>query len=199
MKTASRILASLAPLVLLVACGTDADRRIAGTISASHTSNFSAWSDPVNLGPTINTSPYNDQQTALSKDGLSLYFASTRPEGPGDANLDLNIWVSQRACADDGCPWGRPLMPWAPFNSSVADFAPALSRDGHRLFFASNRSTGGPGESDIWVSRRENVHDDFGRQAPVKLGAAGNSSGFEGGPGVFGNAEVGVLQFRFTG
>ena len=198
MTTASRILASLAPLVLLVACGTDADRRITGTISASHTSNFSAWSDPVNLGPTINTSPYNDQQAALSKDGLSLYFASTRPEGPGDANLDLNIWVSQRACADDGCPWGTPVSLGSTFNSSVADFAPALSRDGHRLFFASNRSTGGPGESDIWVSWRENVHEDLGWQAPEKLGPGVNTSGFEGGPSYFENDDAGVPQLFFN-
>ncbi len=198
MTTASRILASLAPLVLLLACGTDADRRITGTISASHTSNFSAWSEPVNLGPTINTSPYNDQQAALSKDGVSLYFASTRPEGPGDANLDLNIWVSQRACADDGCPWGTPVSLGSTFNSSVADFAPALSRDGHRLFFASNRSTGAPGESDIWVSRRENVHDDFDWQPPVKLGAGVNTSGFEGGPGYFENDDLGAPQLFFN-
>src|SRR5437879_2299039 len=146
MATASRILASLAPLVLLVACGTDADRKITGSISASHTSNFSAWSEPVNLGQTINSSPYNDQQAALSKDGLSLYFASTRPEGPGDANLDLNIWVSQRACADDSCPWGTPVSLGSTFNSSVNDFCPALSRDCHRVFFASYTSPGGPGE-----------------------------------------------------
>src|SRR6059036_2059248 len=181
MTTASRILASLAPLVLLLACGTDADRRITETISANHTSNFSAWSDPVNLGPTINTSPYNDQQAALSKDGLSLYFASTRPEAPGDANLDQNIWVSQRACADDSCPWGTPVRLGSIFNSSVSDFSPALSRDGHQLFFASNRSTGVTGASDIWVSRRQNVHDDLDWEAPEELGPGVNTSGFEGG------------------
>src|SRR6266571_6649479 len=105
MTTTSRILVSLAPLAVLIGCGAESDRSIAGTLLANHTANFSAWSEPVNLGPTINTSPYNDQQSALSKDGLSLYFASARPEAPGDANLDLNIWVSQRACDDDSCPW----------------------------------------------------------------------------------------------
>ena len=39
---------------------------------------YSDWSEPVNLGPVIN-GPYNDQHPALSKDGLSLFFASTRP------------------------------------------------------------------------------------------------------------------------
>ena len=198
MRTASRPLAMLAPLALLLGCGTPSDRGIAGTLVASHLSNFSPWSEPVSLGPTINTSPYNDQQPALSKDALSLYFASNRPEAPGDVNLDLNIWVSQRACADDTCPWGAPMSLGSTVNSSVTDFAPALSRDGHWLFFASNRSTGVAGESDIWVSRRENVHDDFGWQPPVKLGAGVNTSGFEGGPGYFENDDAGVPQLFFN-
>src|SRR6266568_6029437 len=198
MRTASRLLASMASLALLLGCGTASDRSIGGTLVASHLSNFSPWSEPVSLGPTINTSPYNDQQPALSKDALSLYFASNRPEAPGDVNLDLNIWVSQRACADDSCPWGAPVSLGSTVNSSVTDFAPALSRDGHWLFFASNRSTGVAGESDIWVSRRENVHDDFGWQPPVKLGAGVNTSGFEGGPGFFENGELGVPQLFFN-
>ena len=194
----ARILVWLVPLALLVACGSEPNRSITATLTASHTANFSAWSDPVSLGPTINASPYNDQQATLSKDGVSLYFASTRPEAPGDLNFDLNIWVSQRACADDSCPWGTPVSLGSTVNSSVADFAPALSRDGHRLFFASNRSTGVTGASDIWVSRRENVHDDFGWQAPVKLGAGVNTSGFEGGPSFFENDELGVTQLFFN-
>src|SRR6266568_6185355 len=125
---------------------------------------------------------------------VCLYFASTRPEAPGDVNFDLNIWVSQRACADDSCPWGTPVSLGSTVNSSVGDFAPALSRDGHRLFFASNRSTGVTGESDIWVSWRENVHDDLGWQTPEKLGPGVNTSGFEGGPAYFENDDVGVPQ-----
>ena len=38
---------------------------------------YSDWSAPTNLGTVINSSA-NDQQPAISKDGLSLYFASTR-------------------------------------------------------------------------------------------------------------------------
>jgi len=168
------------------------------SLSADNGPQFSDWSAPVNLGAPVNTSPYNDQQAALSKDGLSLYFASTRPEGPGDANLDQNIWVSQRACADDSCPWGTPLSLGSTFNSSVSDFAPALSRDGHWLFFASNRSTGVTGASDIWVSRRENVHDDLDWQTPEKLGPGVNTSGFEGGPSYFENDEGGGAQLYFN-
>jgi len=198
MTTASRTLASLASLALLFGCGTESNRTIAGTLVANHTSNFSAWSEPVSLGPTINMSGFNDQQSALSKDGLSLYFASARPEGPGDVNLDLNLWVSQRACGDDSCPWETPVSLGSTVNSSVNDFAPALSRDGHLLFFASLRQPGGHGSSDIWVSRRENVHDDFDWEPPVNLGAGVNASGFEGGPAYFENDDVGVPQLYFN-
>ncbi len=196
MTRAARVLSSLASLALLIGCGTESDRSIAGTLVADHTSNFSAWSEPVNLSPTINAVGFNDQQAALSKDGLSLYFASARPEGPGDVNFDLNIWVSQRACADESCPWGTPVSLGSTVNSSVNDFAPALSRDGHWLFFASGRP--GAGSGDIWVSYRQDVHDDFGWEAPVNLGAGVNASGFEGGPAYFENDEVGVSQLFFN-
>ncbi len=198
MTTTSRILVSLAPLALVLACGTEADRKITGSFSADHTASFSAWSEPVNLGPTINTSPYNDQQAALSRDGLTLFLASTRPERPDDGVFDQNIWVSRRACADDSCPWGTAVSLGPTVNSSVNDFSPALSRDEHWLFFASGRQQGAAGSSDIWVSYRQDVHDDFGWEAPVNLGAGVNTSGFEGGPAYFENEEGGGAQLYFN-
>ena len=53
---------------------------------------YSDWFAPVNLGAVVN-SPFNDQGPAISKDGLSLYFSSSRPGGFGVSD----IWVSQRA------------------------------------------------------------------------------------------------------
>src|SRR5712664_2464950 len=200
MRNASRCLVSLAPLALVLACATDADRRIMGTLSADHASSFSSWSEPVNLGPTIN-SPYNEAQSTLSKDGLTLYFASNRPEGPDDAVLDNNIWVSQRVCtdADDpACAWQAPVSLGPPVNTAFGDAGPALSRDGHWLFIISNRPLGSFGSNDIWVSWRENVHDAFGWEAPVNLGPGVNTSGFEGGPGYFENEEGGAPQLYFN-
>src|SRR5882762_3509805 len=138
MTTTSRVPSSLACLALLIGCGTESDRSIAGTLLADHTSNFSAWSDPVNLGPVINTS-FNEQQAMLSKDGLTLYFASNRPGTPGSILTD--IWVAQRAC--DECPWGSPVNIGAPVNTVQSDAAPALSRDEHWLFFLSTNRPGG--------------------------------------------------------
>jgi hypothetical protein len=182
----------------LLGCGTEAGGRIAGTLVANQTSSFSAWSEPVNLGPTINT-PFNEAQSTLSKDGLTLYFGSNRPEGPDDAVLDNNIWVSQRVCADvddPACAWQQPVSLGPPVNTAAGDAAPALSRDGHWLFILSNR-LGGLG-TDIWVAWRADVHDTFGWETAMNLGPGVNTSGFEGGPGYFENEEGGAPQLYFN-
>src|SRR2546426_8259592 len=83
MTTTSRTLASLSSLALLLGCGTEADRRLVGAVSADATSNYSPWSEPISVGPAINSPGFNDQQAVLSKDGLSLYFASNRPGSLG--------------------------------------------------------------------------------------------------------------------
>src|SRR4030095_16111921 len=114
---------------------------------------YSDWSEPVNLGPLINTAS-NDQHAAISKDGLTLYFTSNRPGGLGADDL----WVSQRASADDA--WGPPQNVGPIINPGAVEFAPALSRDGHVLFFHSDRP-GGFGGIDIWASYREHTDDDF--------------------------------------
>jgi Tol biopolymer transport system component len=132
-----------------------------------------AWSDPVNLGPPVN-STVRDSGATFSPDGLSLYFVSDRAGtlGPTD------IWVSKRTCAD--CPWETPVN-LAVVNSASSDGAPSLSTDGHLLFFQSDRP-GGYGSSDIWVSRRANANDDFGWEAPVNLGPDVNTSDGEFSP-----------------
>lgn len=136
---------------------------------------WSEWSVPVNLGPTVN-SPFADNLPELSRDGLSLYFASNRLGGLGLGDL----WVSRRASVED--PWGFPVNLGPVVNSSAGDLAPALSPDGHYLFFTSNRP-GGLGLNDIWVSWRADVHDDFAWEAPVNLGPPVNGPTFDAGPG----------------
>jgi hypothetical protein len=51
---------------------------------------FSDWSAPMNLGPIVNSSS-NEGGPAVSKNGRSLYFASTRPGQLGGND----IYVSQ--------------------------------------------------------------------------------------------------------
>lgn len=151
---------------------------------------FSEWSAAVNLGPTIN-SVDNDNGPALSKNGLSLYFASDRPDGEGN----LDIWVSRRASLND--PWEPPVNLGPVVNTSGVDHDPALSRDGHWLFTAGDRQ-GGFGAFDIWAAWRAHTRDDFGWQTPINLGAPVNTAGQEAGPEYFENDDIGVPLLFLT-
>jgi outer membrane protein OmpA-like peptidoglycan-associated protein len=61
------------------------------------------WSSPRNLGPTIN-SPYHDFAPFLAADNQTLYFASNRPGGMGNAD----IWMSRRL-DNDWQKWTPPV------------------------------------------------------------------------------------------
>lgn len=133
---------------------------------------FSDWSDPVNLNLLLNqTTPINtasdDQHMAISKDGLSLYFASNRAGGCGD----FDIWVTQRASVDS--PWEPPVNLGCTVNSSARDFAPNLPTDGHLLSFHSFRANDNCGGGDIYYTHRKNRRDDLGWEAPQNLNRFG--------------------------
>ena len=155
-------------------------------------SKFSEWGPPVNLGCGGINSPSDDLGPGISKDGLSFYFASNRP-APG-APGGLDIYVAQRPSGD--APWGAPSNLGPAVNSPFTENAVSLSRDGHWLFFNSNRP-GGFGDTDIWASYRERVHDDFGWQTPVNLGPGVNTAGFDAGASYFENEEVGAPLLFF--
>jgi len=173
------LVAALAALCLAPAC--DRGSQLVGpkvspdaVTAAVSDAQWSEWSVPVNLGPTVN-SAFGDATPDLSRDGLSLYFGSNRLGGSGLGDL----WVSRRASVDD--PWGVPVNLGSVVNSSAADGGPSLSPDGHYLFFASGRP-GGFGQNDIWVSWRDDVHDDFAWEAPVNVGPPVNGPTFDAGP-----------------
>lgn len=150
---------------------------------------FGDWSAPVNLGPLVNTE-FAEFAPQVSKNELSLYFASTRPESFGSYGGE-DLWVAQRA--DVSSPWAPPLNLGPMINTGSNERSPALSRDGHYLFFASDRP-GSFGALDIWVSWRPQTHDDLGWEPPVNLGTGVNSSATDAGPNFLENDEVGVPQ-----
>lgn len=151
---------------------------------------FSGWAAPMNLGPIVN-SPFDDFGAAISKDGLSLYFTSSRPVGSLGG---IDIWVTQRATRNDA--WGPPANLGAAVNTAASDNVPALSRDGHWLFFNSTRP--GFGGQDIWASWREHVHDDFGWQPAFNLGEGVNSTFVDANPSYLENDEGGAPLLFFT-
>jgi Tol biopolymer transport system component len=158
---------------------------------SAHAQMYSDWSAPINLGPTVNSTS-NDITPAISKDGLSLYFTSTRLGGFGGDD----IYVSQRNSSDD--PWGPPVNLGPTINTTFNEREPAFSRDGHLMFFATDRLSGGFGSTDIWVSRRVHTHNDFVWQTPENLGAGVNSANLDTGPSYFANEEVGTPQLYFS-
>jgi Tol biopolymer transport system component len=168
-----KLLFALATIVVVYLSATD---RLAAKKSSD-------WSAPV-LVPNVN-SEFGDSGPAISRDGRSLYFQSNRPGGIGMGNFD--IWVSQRARVKD--PWGAPKNLGPTVNTDANEAVPALSRDGHWMFFTSNRPNNGFGALDLWVSYRRNTHSDFGWGAPMNLGPKINSSFGEAGPSYFANRE----------
>jgi hypothetical protein len=174
MSSPYHIVKLLAPLTLLVGCGTEPDP-VALVLQADRFAQ-AEWSDPVNLGPVVNSSSV-DANAFLSADEHVLYFVSTRPGGLG---VLQDIWMSHRQCLP--CPWGAPVNLGAPINSESVDASPAISENGQLLFFFSDRP-GGFGGSDIYVSRRVStsaaghVWGD-----PVNLGPQVNTAGAEQGP-----------------
>ena len=94
--------------------------------------------------------------------------------------------------------WGPPVNLGSVVNTSLTEFNPNLSRDGHWLFFHSNRPGSIVPGLDIWVSYREYVHDDFAWQTPVNLGAGVNAPGLDTSPSFFANDEVGIPQLFFS-
>jgi hypothetical protein len=137
---------------------------------------FSEWGPPV-LVPNVN-SAYDDNGPAISRDGRSLYFTSNRPGGVGSTD----IWVARRARVKDS--WGTPVNLGPTINTTVNDGAPALSRDGHWMFFNSNRQEGRV-DFDLWVSYRRNTRNDFDWGTPVNLGSNINTLFGEVGAGYF--------------
>lgn len=127
------------------------------------------WSNPVNLGPSVN-SPNADYYPSVLYDGLSMYFCSTRRGGAGGSD----IWVTTRASVSD--PWGPAENLGPTINSAADEAAPTVSADGLSLFFRSTRS-GGFGQADIWLATRPTVQDTWG--APMNLGSTVNGSAWD--------------------
>jgi hypothetical protein len=128
---------------------------------------------------------------ALSKDGTSLYFQSNRTGGLGRTDL----WVSQRD--DREAPWGEPVRLDFPINTEFTEGGPVFSRDGHWMFFNSDRP-GGSGGTDIWASWRPHTHDDFGWQSPFNLGPEINTASGESTGSYFENEDGATPLFFFS-
>lgn len=178
-------LAGLAPLAVLLACGTD-QSELPFELQA-HSFAKSGWSEPVRLGAPVNSPTANEQGPALSPDGLALYFCSNQPGGSGGNDL----YASRRASHDG--PWGTPVNLGPGVNGPVGDCGPSLSQDGLLLFFNSRRS----GDSDIYLTSRTDPADDLSWGAPVLLGPEINTAAAEFQPFITKRADNGTAELYF--
>jgi hypothetical protein len=116
------------------------------------------------FGPAVQltelNTPGEDEQPAIRRDGLEIFFGSNRPVvGPpcqGAGNPGGDLYVSTRASTSD--PWLRPVKLETPINTSGAEGRPALSFDGRSLYFFSD-GHGGEGSTDLFVSTRTRLDD----------------------------------------
>src|SRR5205809_204034 len=197
MKPNERIILLMGFVALAQAC--NADKGVVGpggvtriAADAVERPLYSDWSAPVNLGPVVNSGS-NEQHPAISKDGLSLYFASDRAGAGGMGGLD--IYVSHRESLD--APWGAPVNLGPNINSAGNDLAPTFSPDGHQLYFHSN-GRGGCGGADLFVSHRHDKRDDLGWEPAENLGCVVNSTADDAGPTIFEDETTGITTLIFT-
>jgi len=99
------------------------------------------WGDPVNLGPTINTSG-KDEAVFIHPDNQTLYFASNGHVGMGG----LDIFISKRQ--QDGT-WGTPVNLGYPINTFNDENGMIVDAQGELAYFSSNRD-GGEGGLDLY-------------------------------------------------
>ncbi|MHC4565287.1 MAG: LamG-like jellyroll fold domain-containing protein [Planctomycetota bacterium] len=145
------------------------------------------WSNPVSLGPTVNSSA-DDCYVNISADELALYFVANRSGGYGGYDL----WVTKRETIYS--PWGAPENLGPNVNTSSGEGHPGISPDGRVFFFVSSSRPGGFGNEDIWMTRRATTIDEWGE--PVNLGSTINSSVWEGFPNV--SADGSTLYYRYS-
>lgn len=155
-------------------------------------SSSGALADVSSLGAPFNTR-YHDSNTSATTDAREVWFTRNNYEGSKRRTDDkgvtrLKIFSSTR---DAQGAWAdaKPF----PYNSdSYSVGHPALSADGKRLYFASDRP-GGVGGTDIWYCERTATG---GWAEPINAGRAVNTEGNELFPFA---AQEGLLFFASDG
>lgn len=111
-----------------------------------------------------------DSQPAISCDGKTMYFASTREGSLGGTDL----WMS--TLGDDDI-WDPPVNMGKVINTAADEEAPYIAPDGKTLYFSSNGHPGF-GDADIFRTTR----DDQGNwSVPVNIGPSVNTAYREAG------------------
>lgn len=90
-----------------------------------------AFSEPVNLGPAINSGEGEWNLVVDPHERFLIFEASRRPENRSPSG---DLWISHRR----GHHWSA-AVPLSTINTEGSDLAPALSLDGRTLYYTSTR------------------------------------------------------------
>ncbi len=95
------------------------------------------WSEPVNLGPNINTSK-DEQFPFIHADNQTLYFSSEGHPGMGKSDLFVSYKTADNT-------WEEPINLGYPINSNGFDWNLIVSRDGKTAYYSSDKIEGNGG------------------------------------------------------
>lgn len=101
------------------------------------------WSEPLNLGPTVNT-PYDEDAPFMHADGQTLFFSSNGHNTMGGYDIFKTALLEP-----EGNSWTQPDNMGYPLNTVNDDIYFCLSDDGTTGYFSSERA-GGLGAQDIY-------------------------------------------------
>jgi len=90
------------------------------------------WSEPVNLGPVINT-PFAERTPFLHPDGKTLYFSSDGHYGLGR----LDVFKAVRLRDDSWTEWSRPVNLGKEINTAGDDFGYKVATAGDVAYFSA--------------------------------------------------------------
>src|SRR5581483_9872139 len=99
------------------------------------------WSQPINLGPAINTE-YDEDSPFIHADDSTMFFSSKGHNTMGG----YDVFVAKY---DTGGQWGKVQNLGYPVNTPDDDLNFNLSADGKRAYYSSIQK-GGYGENDIY-------------------------------------------------
>ena len=107
----------------------------------------------------LNTSGYQDTTPGIEGDGLTIWFASTRPGGVGQYDL----YKSTRP--DRTSAWTVPAAV-TELNTMSQEVAPQVTQSG-LLMVAETDRPGGAGGHDLYQTTRATVNDPWGTLEPI--------------------------------